>query len=728
IEVENSPGRSLDGEAKAWITGAPEAMESARLLLENHLISFSSTPPSFAEAEKQLAAESRESVHIFVDNSNIAIGCQLLPTGVRDFSQRLNIQKFTSAVAGFRRQCRKVVVGSKPPANHRIWEVWRRYGYQVLTEFRDPETNREQFVDSRMVAEALMHVLQPLGGGANVLVLATGDGNLENQEPGTAGANFQNLVNTISSGRAGPWTVEVWCWRASCHAVYKRMAQQNRIRLCYLDGLRKYVTMTSRQAVFAGATAAAAVVEEEEADVCVQCLTAEPTHCFLPCRHQILCGSCAQQTLPHRDRPPLGSCFVCRVPWQDIVEADFSALLMSSWRRRRCARKAGKRVKIQGLEARGQRKAPWPGCLDMDRPFRVVGVMDDARPEKSVLGSTGKSLVTTPRLAPTGGEDPGDQHEKLREQAEARFFDSPYEAERIAALRHKFPRKKDGPVKEDDEEPVRRRIAGFRLGFEKIFKTTSIRLPCSAYTVYAELRSSHNNEAFGRCFNGLHTVYDLKKWIYEKLMLPMNAYELSYAESGKVQLTDNMRLLTTQDSLDARSMATMRSCQDLSMGIPGVHSIGDIGVTRLYVRLKCRTCGDLLNGMSTCRKMKAMGYIEPAVNGMKPVDRPASSPKSSSSLTQKIRKGTEGRPHISGPSKPDAEVLAEIEEGWYAPDDTKQCFFNTRGYELFQAARAHGGYADLARIFMSCNKEPSKIMHIGTNPLSARNARTKIAY
>ena len=27
---------------------------------------------------------------------------------------------------------------------------------------------------------------------------------------------------------------------------------------------------------------------------------------------------------------------------------------------------------------------------------------------------------------------------------------------------------------QDDEQPVRRRIAGFRLGFEKIFKTTSL--------------------------------------------------------------------------------------------------------------------------------------------------------------------------------------------------------------------------------------------------------------
>jgi len=346
---------------------------------------------------------------------------------------------------------------------------------------------------------------------------------------------------------------------------------------------------------------------------------------------------------------------------------------------------------------------------------------EDGRDKAKVLPSTGKSVISSPRPEP-------DLYEKQREEAEARFYGSPMEAQRIAVARHKFPRKDNGQlIEEDDEQPVRRRIAGFRLGFEKIFKTTSIRLPCSAYTVYAEMRSSHTNEVFCRCFNGLHTIYDLKKWIYEKLLLPMNAYELSYAESGKVQLTDNMRLLTTQDSLDARSMATMRTVQDMAGNIPGVHSIGDIGVTRLYVRLKCRTCGDLLNSFSTCRKKKQMGHIEPALNGRKPSE--FGRPSSSSPQNIKLRsKGPEGRPHISGPPKPEAEVLADIEEGWYAPDESKHCFFHTRGFEMFEAARTHGGCADLARIFMSCNKEPSKIMHIGTNPLSARDARTKISY
>ena len=37
-----------------------------------------------------------------------------------------------------------------------------------------------------------------------------------------AGANFQNLVHTVASGRVADWQVEVWCWRSSCHSVYKR--------------------------------------------------------------------------------------------------------------------------------------------------------------------------------------------------------------------------------------------------------------------------------------------------------------------------------------------------------------------------------------------------------------------------------------------------------------------------------------------------------------------------
>ena len=62
--------------------------------------------------------------------------------------------------------------------------------HEVLVEWRDPHTNREQFVDARLVAEALMHVGHvdrqddPRSRGRHVLALCTGDGNLEGQAPG----------------------------------------------------------------------------------------------------------------------------------------------------------------------------------------------------------------------------------------------------------------------------------------------------------------------------------------------------------------------------------------------------------------------------------------------------------------------------------------------------------------------------------------------------------------
>lgn len=272
----------------------------------------------------------------------------------------------------------------------------------------------------------------------------------------------------------------------------------------------------------------------------------------------------------------------------------------------------------------------------------------------------------------------------------------------------------------EEEPPVRRRLPGFRLGFEKIFATTSIKLPVSAYTIYVELRSSHNNQSWSRCFNGLQTVFDLKKWLYEKLLLPMNAYELSYAESRKVKLTDDVRLLTTQESLDTRTMATTRAVQDMYRGSPGIHSMEDHGVTHLYVRLKCKISGHVLNDFQTGRKVKHFGEVEldrlvpPA--GVKKGDKSLSNMKPERSFLDKLT------PVLPGKGN------AIIEEGWIVPEEYPHFLFNSRGYELFQAARTHGGHADLARIFMSCNKEPHKFMQVGETPLASRTGPSQISY
>jgi len=286
---------------------------------------------------------------------------------------------------------------------------------------------------------------------------------------------------------------------------------------------------------------------------------------------------------------------------------------------------------------------------------------------------------------------------------------------------------------------------GFGLGFEKIFATTSVKLPISAYTIFVELHVAHSKEVFSRCFNGMHTLFDLKKWVYEKLLIPINAYDLSYAEPGKATLTDQLRLLTTQDSLDTRTLATTRAVHSMYRGIPGVHSIGDIGVTRLYLRLKCRTCGDLLNSLQTCRKFKKLIDIEPApeylLNGKQTGhdEHPALAGKVAGTAAKKkslqmesgARRMTFSKPNNLGVNSFKAGVPGHdpnLEDLWHRPNSEKHCLFHGRGYEIFEAARTHGGHAELARIYISCGKEPSKKLKLGATAPGENAKKQQIKY
>jgi hypothetical protein len=206
---------------------------------------------------------------------------------------------------------------------------------------------------------------------------------------------------------------------------------------------------------------------------------------------------------------------------------------------------------------------------------------------------------------------------------------------------------------------------GFGLGFEQIFKTTSIKLPVSAYSVFVELKLMHNGQTLQRCFNGIHTVYDLKKWIFEVALLSMDAYEISYAEPGKARIDDNLRLLTTQDSLDVQSLASMRAVHGNAKGVPGVHSIDSSGVTRLYLRLKCRTTGELKCNLATTRRPILDQDLEPV-------------------LTQ----------------------------AWYRPDPRDKAVFDTVGYEIYEASQAvANGCSEIAQITLGM-EPPSEILKL----------------
>jgi len=252
-------------------------------------------------------------------------------------------------------------------------------------------------------------------------------------------------------------------------------------------------------------------------------------------------------------------------------------------------------------------------------------------------------------------------------------------------------------------------MPGFGLGAQKLFSSTSIKLPVSAYPLYVEMSGPHN-ELWHRQFRGTSTVADLKQWIYEKLVLPDFAYELSYAEPGRCTLEDGFRLLTTEEALETRNFVTMRGASNmLHNGTPGVHSIGTVGSTNLYIRVKCMHCGNLLNTLAPSRKFKTLVSCEPV------------SKDSEVSSSGKIVGSREQQNSTELPAGVTDMVEAVMEHGhgassllegmWVQPDENKHCFYHTKGYELFKAAReqCNYGHSAIAKICINNRNYPSRI-------------------
>lgn len=261
-----------------------------------------------------------DTVHIFVDNSNIEIGCQFLPSGIRDFSQRLNIINFTKVLSGHRKTGRLVVVGSNPGAS--IWQKWADAGYTQQTASRNPETNKEEFVDEALCAKAYAFMLGEISNGrpSGILALCTGDGNLSNQKEGTEDANFRNLVRHATSLLG--WKVELWSWKASCHSFYIRFATdpavQRSFKVCFLDEHRSFITEPDQRRIHPAISSTTCCDTGD--NVCVYCRSNLSSYSFQPCGHTILCNLCAQIVRPQIGRKPFDLCFLCHSPWTELTD------------------------------------------------------------------------------------------------------------------------------------------------------------------------------------------------------------------------------------------------------------------------------------------------------------------------------------------------------------------------------------------------------------------------
>jgi len=303
-------------------------------------------------------------------------------------------------------------------------------------------------------------------------------------------------------------------------------------------------------------------------------------------------------------------------------------------------------------------------------------------------------------------------------QLEAKFYPSAVAREKVLQERRTYPRKVGakkpgtGPLANaQSDEPIQHRTPGLGLAAQKLFTSTSVKLPMSAYPLYIEMSGPHG-DLWHRRFSGSSVASDLKEWIFEKLILPDFSYDLSYAEPGKAVLEDNLRLLTMDEALETRNFATVRGASDeLKKGLPGVHSVGTLDSTNLYVRVKCMHCGNLLNSLAPSRKFKTF------VDSSELRSEQRVGTKDTTTSSKKIQgASSEDDPADIGDlveAVMDKGAAAEhmLEGMWVRPDESKHCFYHTRGYELFKVAResGQGGHSFIAKISINNRNFPSLI-------------------
>lgn len=235
-----------------------------------------------------------ETVHIFVDHSNLAIGAQRLSDGSKDRSVAINLKAVAALLLNGRPCPKKIVAASFKEAQAEMVEVvkgWESQGYKVHLRQRVSATvalledgkrcpnthisvkagppvvafmdnhqrcpNRhiatkesvEDGVDDLIHAQINMQIaLNSHPPTRQTLVLVTGDGNPNPSKyrPNTYGTTFVDCCAVAF--RLG-WEVELWSWRNSLNSVYHAMAREHRdrMKICYFDDHRALVCPKTTQ-------------------------------------------------------------------------------------------------------------------------------------------------------------------------------------------------------------------------------------------------------------------------------------------------------------------------------------------------------------------------------------------------------------------------------------------------------------------------------------------------
>jgi hypothetical protein len=191
--------RGLGRQIRAWCEAKVKELNRARLELEAVVDS------------PQASQWAADGAHIFVDDSNLMAGAQSRPT--------FDLAKLILVIEGKRKVKERVAIGSKAANAERAehWQVWEAAKYELSIGTRDPQTNKEVFIDEALQA-SLAKTAANQYNPSRVLVLVTGDGNQNNGR-----VRFPEIVEIAL--RHG-WCVEVYSWESRTHGVYKRYSQE----------------------------------------------------------------------------------------------------------------------------------------------------------------------------------------------------------------------------------------------------------------------------------------------------------------------------------------------------------------------------------------------------------------------------------------------------------------------------------------------------------------------
>lgn len=186
-------------------------------------------------------ADSKDPIHVFVDNSNIFGGAQRVVQTYEPHvpwpAIRVHIANVLDLIEQRRPAETRVLAGSVPPGNEDLWKYAKNKSYNTdLLRRVESDEGRlvEQGVDELLhlkIANVLLDRDRP-----ETLILATGDGKVSQFGTGFA-------LQAERALRRG-WDVEIWSWRGQLSRKFAQLSRPvgTELRIYQLDSYYHAIT------------------------------------------------------------------------------------------------------------------------------------------------------------------------------------------------------------------------------------------------------------------------------------------------------------------------------------------------------------------------------------------------------------------------------------------------------------------------------------------------------